>query len=85
MTTDNFHVVSRNLDVIEEIQLLEGLLCYNDVVCVQEYFLFGQAVNLLEINDGVKSFVVAASSVGRGRPSAGVALLISSILTPPFI
>ena len=52
------------------------------MVCVQEHFLTEQAVNLLEINDGVKSFVVQASSVERGRPSGGVAILITSTLKP---
>lgn len=84
MIGDSIRVVSWNLNggVVDKMPLLEGLLCYNDVLCVQEHFLSNQAVSLLELNDGVKVFATPAKSSGRGRPSGGIAILVSSRLNP---
>ena len=84
MTADTVRLVSWNLNggVIKKIPLLEGRLCCNDVVFVQEQFLSKQAVNRLEINDGVKSYVVPASSLGRKRPPGDLAILSSCTLNP---
>ena len=84
MNFDTLRVASWNLNggVKKKLPLLERLLCFNDIVCLQEHFLSIEATSILELNKGVKAFVVPAKSSVKGRPSGGVAILVSGALNP---
>ena len=84
MNFDTLRAASWNLNggVMKKLPLLERLLCFNDIVCLQEHFLSIEATSILELNKGVKAFAVPAKSSVKGRPSGGVAILVSGALNP---
>ena len=53
-------------------------MSFNDVLCLQVHFLSVDSLSLLKADDKTHGFAVPAKNSGRGRPSNGLAILISS-------
>ena len=67
---------------MKKLPLLERLLCFNDIVCLQEHFLSIEATGIIELKKGMKCFAVPVKSSVKGRPSGGVVILASGVLNP---
>ena len=66
-----------NGGVINKRLFLYRLMESCDVLCIQEYFLSSESLDILSLDGWLKVFGVSAISCqsGKGRPSGGIAVL----------